>query len=331
MDLAQLSQRFCELANEADQAHTANTRIGHLAAVEKVKEAASVADLIGGAQGAKYRASIDSILASCLLCLGNTAAAARASCSSLRAARTAGDRSSVFRALKLCSTMAMMAPGEMVKAEMESREQERLSSSSLYSGPDLSQEGRISLPTTPAALSRFGVTYIEAALAICDAALTAAGGRGSPAANDERRVPSLDDEANARVLLGISLHDLGERQRGSELFRQGLALARRAVQKATPGSDALHAKRGLANLLSQLAGLLNRPGVGDRGNAPGSDGMAEAEACLREALELCEDMDCVMLKQMVLSKLANMSGRPDQPVGLAEAATLRSRLNALYA
>jgi len=59
--------------------------------------------------------------------------------------------------------------------------------------------------------------------------------------------------------------------------------------------------------------------------------MAEAEACLREALELFDDVDNVMLKQSVLRLLANMSGRPDQPVGQAEAAALRSRLNALYA
>ena len=37
------------------------------------------------------------------------------------------------------------------------------------------------------------------------------------------------------------------------------------------------------------------------------------------------------LEQRLLINLANMSGRPDQPVGPAEAAALRSRLNALYA
>jgi len=59
--------------------------------------------------------------------------------------------------------------------------------------------------------------------------------------------------------------------------------------------------------------------------------MAEAEAYLREALELSEETDDVGLKQGVLLNLANMSGRPDQPVGPAEAAAFRSRLNALYA
>jgi len=62
-----------------------------------------------------------------------------------------------------------------------------------------------------------------------------------------------------------------------------------------------------------------------------SDEMAEAEACLREALELCEETDDVFAKQTALRFLSNMSGRPDLPVGRAEAATLRLRLNALYA
>jgi len=58
---------------------------------------------------------------------------------------------------------------------------------------------------------------------------------------------------------------------------------------------------------------------------------AESEACLREALALCEDTDEVLLKQTVLRHLANMSGLPDQPVRPAEAAALRLRLNTLYA
>jgi len=63
----------------------------------------------------------------------------------------------------------------------------------------------------------------------------------------------------------------------------------------------------------------------------GSHETAEAEACLREALALCEDTDDVALKQDILRHLANMSGRPDQPVRPAEAAAFRSRLNTLYA
>jgi len=80
------------------------------------------------------------------------------------------------------------------------------------------------------------------------------------------------------------------------------------------------AKRVLATWLSNLGSML-----------PYYDGLAEAAACLREALKLSEETDDMSLKQHVLLVLANMSGRPDQPVGPAEAAAFRSRLNALYA
>jgi len=115
--------------------------------------------------------------------------------------------------------VANQAPDEMVKAERESREQESLGGSPSYGGLDLSQEGWVSLPTTPAALSRLSLAYKEAAVAMCDAALAAAGGRDSPTANDKRRVPSLVLEAQVCGHLGGSLYDLGERRRGVELLR----------------------------------------------------------------------------------------------------------------
>jgi len=217
--------------------------------------------------------------------------------------------------------VASRAPDEMVKAERGSREQERLDGSPSYGSLDLSQEGRIRLPTTPAALSRLSLAYYEAAVAICDAALTAAGGRDSPAANDEWRVPSLRVEAEARACLASRWFNLGERQRGVEILRQAVALLRQRMQKAAPGSDLMEAKEGLAAFLCTLGVMWNF----------GSDRTAEAEACLREALALCKDTDNVVPKQTVLRHLVNMSGRPDQPVGPAEAAALRSRLNALYA
>ena len=263
----------------------------------------------------------DQLLARCLLSLGITAAAARAACSSLRAARAAGSRTLLVKSLIACGTMAHHAPDEMVNAERESRAQERLGGSPSYGGLDLQQEGRVSLPTTPAALSRLGVAYNEAAIATCDAALTAAGGRDSPAAADPRDVPSRYSEAQVRGCLGIILHNLGERQRGVELLRQAVALLRTVVRRAAPGSDLLVAKHGLASFLCELGAVRNA----------GSDGTAEAEAGLREALALCEDADFVSLKQDVVRRLANMSGRPDQPVRPAEAAALRSQLNALYA
>ena len=206
-NVASLRQRFHDLFTEGQQACMTNTRIGYLAAVENAKEAASVADLIGGAEGADLGTQTNQLLANCLLSLGNTAAAARAACSSLRTARTAGSRTFLVTSLAMCGSVANQAPDEMVKAERESREQERLGGSPSYWGLDLSQEGWVSLPTNPAALSRLGTAYNEAAVATCDAALTAAGGRDSPTANNERHVPSLVQEAQARGGLGISLHD----------------------------------------------------------------------------------------------------------------------------
>ena len=240
------------------------------------------------------------------------------------AARAAGNRTLLVATLVTCGTVANQAPDEMVNAEKESRKQESLGGSPSYGGLDLSQEGWVSLPTNPASLSRLSPAYYEAAVATCDAALTAAGGRDSLTANDERRVPSLFLEAQARGRLGVSLHDLGERQRGLELLRQAVALLRLAVRKTAPGSDLLVAKQILASVLRNLARM------GAMRNA-GSNETAEAEACLREALALCEDTDAVLLTQHILRDLANMSGRPDDPVRPAEAAGLRSRLNALYA
>ena len=322
MSVEQLTARYGDLFGEGRKAAMANTRVGYLAAVAKVKEAAAVADLIRGAKGASRRAQADLFLSACLLKLGEMAAAASAACSSLRTARASGNRSSLVSALCRCGNVAREAPDEMVKAERAHREQARRSGSApSYGGLDLSQEGHISLPTTPAALSRLRITYMEAAIRICDAALAAAGGRGSPAADDELRVPSLGLEAETRARLGISLVNLGEDpQRGLELLRQAVVLMRQGVRRAAHGPDVLQEKGALAVTLCNLGVVLAE-----------SDGMAEAETCLREALELGEETDDVELKQSVLINLSNMSGRPDQPVGLAEAAALRSWLNALYA
>jgi len=241
-DIASLCQRLSDLSTEGCQALKANTRIGCLAAAENAKEAASVAGLIGGAEGAGRRRTADQLLAHCLLILGNSAAAARAACSSLRAARAAGSRTLLVTTLVTCGNVANQAPGDMANAERESREQERLGGSPSYGGLDLSQEGWVSLLTNPAALARLGIAYNEAAVAICDAALTAAGGHDSPTANDEQLVPSLRVEAEARSCLASRLFNLGEEQRGLELVRQAVALLRLAVRKTAPGSDLLVAK-----------------------------------------------------------------------------------------
>jgi len=81
--------------------------------------------------------------------------------------------------------------------------------------------------------------------------------------------------------LGISLHNLGERQRGVQLLRQAVALLRPVVRKATPGADLLGAKEALASVLCHLGVMRNT----------GSVGTAEAEAGLREAFALCEDTE----------------------------------------
>jgi len=322
MDVEKLLARFDGLVREADQAHLINTRVGVFTAVKKAKEAAAVADLIGGAVGASRRANAELVLCSCLFCVGNMAAAADGACSALRAARAAGSTSFIVLALMECGKVANKAPDEMAKAERQSRDQERLGGSTLsYGGLDLSQEGRVCLPTTPAALSRLAVAYGEAAVATCDAALAAVGGRDSAAGAAAAGLPSLCLEGDTRGRLGLRLCQLGvERQRGLDLLREAVVLLRRAVRMAASNDGAREEKRTLAACLCNLGAV-----------QPFSDGVAEAAVCLRQALELSEDMDDVGLTQVVMINLANMSGRPDQPVGLAEAAALRLRLNALYA
>jgi len=229
MEMAKLTQRFRVLMAEVEKVYMTNTRVGYLAAAEMAKEASSVADLIGGAGGAFRRSDADQGAANCLTRVGDMTAAARAACSSLWAARVSGNRTKIVMVLAMRSTMAQKAPNEMAQAEKESREQERRSGSRSYGGLDLSKEGRVRLPTTPDALVLLSLAYNEAALAICDSALAAAGGRDSPAAADERIVPSLSVEAEARGCPGVCLHELGDRERSLELVRQAVVLMRLAV------------------------------------------------------------------------------------------------------
>ena len=82
-------------------------------------------------------------------------------------------------------------------------------------------------------------------MTLCDTALAAAGGRDSPAAADNRRVPNLGAEAQARSLLGSSVAILGgEWKRGLKLKRQTVALMRRVVRETTSSDVSLDAKRG---------------------------------------------------------------------------------------
>ena len=321
IDLAKLGQSYYSiLRDKASAACMPNTRIGRLAAVEKIKEAAAVADFISGKEGACCCADADSFRSGCLLELGDKAAAAHAACSSLRAARASDDRTMLVTVLAQCGEVASEAPDEMACAERESREQERLGGSPpSYGGLDLSQEGRISLPTTPAALSRLGLAYNEAAVAICDAAR----GRDSPAADGNWRVPALFVEARARGGLGGCLFGLGEEpQRSLELLRQAVVLWRQVLRTVVQVCRE-ETEMQLAIQLFVLGAMLKANG------SNGSDGIAEAEACLREALALGEGVGSVGLMVKTLRILVNLSGVAHARVGPAEAEAFRSRLNQL--
>ena len=179
------------------------------------------------------------------------------------------------------------------------------------------------MPTTPAAVARLGEAFNEAALEICDSALAAVGGRASPAAADDRRVPSLNAEAEVRSALGACLFSLHEdRPRALDLNRQAVALMRQ-VARTNP-----NASNCLAGKLGALASMLEVNSVGTR-NARGSDESAEAEALLREALPLSEATEDVRLQLFILARLVNMSGQPDQTMALLEAEALRARMNGL--
>jgi len=214
----------------------------------------------------------------------------------------------------------------MVKAKKESREQERLRPTPDLGGLDLSQEGRVSLPTTRVALFRLGLAYNERALAICESALAAAGGRGSTAAVNKRLVPSLSIEARARGALGSPLHGMGEqRQRSLDLAQQAVAQLRQVLQTAPAegNSECITDGKLLAGQLCYLGGM--QADLVGRGG-PGSDGQAEAEACMREALELNEaDVGTIdlNLQEVALTRLANMTKQYDQSL------PLRAQLNEL--
>jgi len=319
---ARLIWTFGAISKEARAHCLANTRIGQLAAAEKLKEAAAATDHIGGAYGADLRSDTDQLLSQCLVHSGDLAAAARAAASSLQAARVSGNRTVLVVALANCGRVAQLAPTEMIRMEKEGRAQEeRLGSL----GVALLLEGRVSLPTTARATRSMGLAYAEVALAMCDAALAAAGGRGSPAAADHRRVPSLLAEVTVRDSVVACLAALDEdRPRVMELTRQLVALSRQMVRTAAP-SEAHVAQRMLANQLSDLGCAL----MTDECR------VEEAEACLCESLALGEGMGDVLLTTTTLRLLVNLCnffGHADATVAAAksaEAEALRSRLNQL--
>jgi len=191
LDHAKLLQSNDDLKNDAGVSLMKGTRHGNLTTVGILREAAAVADLIGGAAGLHRNIHVFYVISHCQLALGDVTAAAGAAFASQRAARAVGSRTELVKALALAGTVALDGPDAMARTESEGRQQERTSRYSTY-GLDLSKEGRIRLPSTPADLSRLSRTYCEAAVAVCDASVAAVGrGPGSPARVelDSRRRP----------------------------------------------------------------------------------------------------------------------------------------------
>jgi len=125
----------------------------------------------------------------------------------------------------------------------------------------------------------------------------------------------------ARGHLGDCLYNLGEeRQRSLELLRQAVALWRQELRTVAPGQNTLSAQRMLANALTTL---------GAAGYNHLSEEVAEAEACLREALALGENLGHVKVKMKTLRCLINLGGYAHTAVEPAEAEAFRSRLNEL--
>ena len=99
-----------------------------------------------------------------------------------------------------------------------------------------------------------------------------------------------------------------------------MTLLRQVVRTAEPGIDTLNAQRLLADELSTRGRMLK---------GHGSEGMVEAEACLREVLALGEGLGDVLLTGKTLRCLINLCGQAHAAVGPVEAEALRSRLNQL--
>jgi len=99
VDLNTLCRSYTNLFDQAETSQLANTRIGYLGAVQKFAEAAAVADLMGGADGAGMRSDAYYARSSCFAHLGNHSASAHAAASMLRAARESGSRTALVGAL----------------------------------------------------------------------------------------------------------------------------------------------------------------------------------------------------------------------------------------
>ena len=247
--------------------------------------------------------------------MGDLAAAAHTAASSLHAARVLGNRTFLVVALANCGAVAQLVPAEMIKMETEYREREGPLGSVLLS------EGRVGLPTTAHATRSMGVAYHQVALAICDAALATAGGRGSPTAADQRRVPTLLAELMVRNSLASCLSASNTDRSLATERRELVCLSRQTVQTAAR-IDVPMAQRMLADKLSSLGGVLMTM----------EGGLDEADACMRESLALGEGLGDVQVIAATLRRMVNIRGNADNTVAdgrYAEAEVFRSRLNGL--
>jgi len=319
VDRGKLVRMSIALYEQAEKDYRGGMRADALEAVRKVTVVLSASDRIGGAMGAFLCAEASQLHIRCLVAMGDLAAAARVACSFLQACRASGNRTILVTTLSLCGKVAERAPLEMVHAERTCRAQ----LTPLLGGLDLSQEG-VSLSTCPAGLAKLGLAYAEVAVAVCDVALAAAGGRGSPAAADEWRVPPGGAEARVRASLADRLDTVGEdRPRVVQLMRQAVALQREELRTSTSAARA-YPEDGATTNRHTLAEYLSDLGMALKAS---SRGVEEEEACHREALGLCAGHWDAQLKGLVLRRLINLSGRVGATVGATEAEGFRGRLD----
>jgi len=126
-------------------------------------------------------------------------------------------------------------------------------------------------------------------------------------------------EAQALSSVATALHVMGEqRQRSLDLYRQAVALWHQILRTAAPGPNTRDTQGVLADQLSTFGAVLT---------SHGPEGMAEAEACLREALALSDSLSDLWLAQKILSYLINLCGEAGTSVRPAEAEAFRSQLN----
>jgi len=106
LDPQALTRKFQQLLNEGEVANAAHSRVGYLSSAQKLREANETAVAIGGTMGAWLRTQSERILAHSLLRAGERGPAARAACSSARAARAASSRTLLVEAIVACGIVA---------------------------------------------------------------------------------------------------------------------------------------------------------------------------------------------------------------------------------